>query len=153
LLIFAAPFRLPKTGSREILLDRWPWFRSLRVGQRSDYPPCPDSLPQHRRGKLLDRDTLLLPEPYPVVLALVQYFGTLALETPLQNQPLVLSALLEVAKVYGTSCSCYLHLRPDIYEAEELIFVVACRSASPGKSLPAGFVSALVCLAPRRAQD
>ena len=42
-----------------------------------------------------------LSEPYPVTLALLQYFYSLALITPLQHTPVVLSQLLILATTYS----------------------------------------------------
>ena len=47
------------------------------------------------------------------MLALVQYFYTLELRTALQNRPLVVTALLEIAQVYGQCLA-----RSGIYRAQ-----------------------------------
>jgi len=88
--------------NRQVLVDRWEWFRSLRLGRnvsgRGDTHP---SFPNTPRGRLMSRNQLHLPEPYPIAMALVQYLHCLSLRTPLQRQPLVVSTLLQVARVYG----------------------------------------------------
>ncbi|QRW00734.1 Rab9 effector protein with kelch motifs [Ceratobasidium sp. AG-Ba] len=56
---------------------------------------------------------LLLSEPYAVTLALLQYFYTLTLTTPLQHAPPVLSALLLIACTYTEEQT------PDAQETEE----------------------------------
>lgn len=95
--------------SRKLLSDRWHWFAEQEAILRNRAESAVNSIPA------LDiNDTLLgsftpatltptslnVPEPFPVCVALVQYFYTLNLSTPLQNRAPVLSALLFLAKQY-----------------------------------------------------
>ncbi|KAF8318456.1 galactose oxidase, partial [Clavulina sp. PMI_390] len=113
--------------SRALLEERWPWFRTNRrkyvdaaqriiAGQkiRSDleidiqqaYPPSLadidlSHLPLNERpDPRLTPRLLRLSEPYPITKALLQYFYTYDLLTPLQHAPLVLSSLLLISSIY-----------------------------------------------------
>ncbi|KAJ3747105.1 hypothetical protein DFH05DRAFT_1414266 [Lentinula detonsa] len=106
--------------SRRLLGERWPWFnlqRKMFIGKaRSISESLPDS-PMHvkvselpgvapdyeRPDPRLTPRTLHLSEPYPITLALLQYFYTLSLTTPLQLAPAVLSQLLVLATNYQIS--------------------------------------------------
>ncbi|KNZ81290.1 Protein ral2 [Termitomyces sp. J132] len=107
--------------SRKILEERWPWFHEQRklfnakVKQAlAEMPGAIDS-PAHlpmpeisgnasseepRIDPRLTSRALELSEPYPIVLALLQYFYTTALITPLQHAPAVLSQLLILSTHY-----------------------------------------------------
>ncbi|KAG6377049.1 hypothetical protein JVT61DRAFT_1098 [Boletus reticuloceps] len=104
--------------SRKILEDRWPWFMDQRVKflERAhqaieilpsssmdvglpDLPGAPDSSEPRPDPRLTPR-AFHLSEPYPITLALLQYFYSLALITPLQHAPAVLSQLLILANSY-----------------------------------------------------
>jgi len=96
--------------SRQILLDRWRWFRDedTKLTQRltsvvRDAPALDitDTLLGNFTPARLSTTSLTIPEPFPVCVALVQYFYTLSLSTPLQNRAPVLSALLFLAKQYS----------------------------------------------------
>ncbi|PPR01133.1 hypothetical protein CVT26_016034 [Gymnopilus dilepis] len=104
--------------SRKILEDRWPWFKEQRrlflERARNTLETLPTSamhipLPEVAGDVLLAEgrvDPRLTPrafhlsEPYSVTLALVQYFYSLALITPLQQTPAILSQLLILASTY-----------------------------------------------------
>lgn len=103
--------------SRKVLEDRWPWFREQRriflqaatraldtLPLSSSHVGMPDVANTNqqvpRPDPRLSPRTLLLSEPYPVTLALVQYFYSMALLTPLQHAPAVLSALLVLSTNY-----------------------------------------------------
>lgn len=114
--------------SRVLLEDRWPWFkrhqqryvdaaRKIISSQRQrseleiDLPPLADLvqlspedlsfLPlDERPDPRLTPRILRLSEPYPITKALLQYFYTFDLLTPLQHAPLVLSALLLLSSIY-----------------------------------------------------
>ena len=95
--------------SRRLLSDRWPWFaqqeRELSdklAGAIRDAPTLDiaDTLLGSFTPARLGPTSLTIPEPFPVCVALVQYFYTLSLATPLQNRAPVLSALLFLAKQY-----------------------------------------------------
>jgi hypothetical protein len=113
--------------SRMLLEDRWPWFRETRrkyvdaarqiVGRlkpRSELElDMQHSLPPYlaeqdlsflpledRPDPRLTPRLLRLSEPYPITKALLQYFYTYDLLTPLQHAPLVLSALLLLSSIY-----------------------------------------------------
>ncbi|TFY83406.1 hypothetical protein EWM64_g599 [Hericium alpestre] len=103
--------------SRKVLEDRWPWFRKQRefflqaatkaletVPASSSHLPLPDTpgkpIDGPRPDPRLTPRLLRLSEPWPVTMALVQYFYSLALITPLQHAPAVLSALLVLATNY-----------------------------------------------------
>ncbi|KAH7885282.1 hypothetical protein F5I97DRAFT_1928681 [Phlebopus sp. FC_14] len=104
--------------SRKTLEDRWPWFKDQRIKflERArqaieimpsssmdvglpDLPGAPDSSEARPDPRLTPR-TFNLSEPYPVTLALMQYFYSLALITPLQHAPAVLSQLLILSSTY-----------------------------------------------------
>ncbi|KAG6844660.1 hypothetical protein H0H87_005028 [Tephrocybe sp. NHM501043] len=105
--------------SRRILEERWPWFLEQRklftakvnhaLTQLPTSPahlPLPDvpgnaSSEDLRVDPRLTSRALELAEPYPIVLALMQYFYTTALVTPLQHAPAVLSQLLLLSTNYG----------------------------------------------------
>ena len=96
--------------SRKILEARWPWFRNqltkllqqvhsavetsvLPPRQRGQGPTLPENKPDYR----IDTRYFDLGEPYLIALALLQYFYTLSLLTPLQQEPHILSRLLELS--------------------------------------------------------
>lgn len=103
--------------SRKILEDRWPWFKEQRKQllkrARNTLESLPSSamhipLPELDDGLLgeprvdprLTPRAFHLSETYPVTLALLQYFYSLALITPLQHTPAVLSQLLILSTNY-----------------------------------------------------
>jgi hypothetical protein len=104
--------------SRKTLEDRWPWFKDQRIKflDRArqaidilpsssmdvglpDLPGAPDSSESRPDPRLTPR-AFNLSEPYPITLALMQYFYSLALITPLQHAPAVLSQLLVLSNTY-----------------------------------------------------
>ncbi|KAI5983463.1 hypothetical protein EDD15DRAFT_2533737 [Pisolithus albus] len=107
--------------SRKVLEDRWPWFKdqrakfvdrakqaietlpasSMDVGL-PDLPGAPHSIEARPDPRLTPR-AFNLSEPYPITLALLQYFYSLALITPLQHAPAVLSQLLILSSTYQIS--------------------------------------------------
>ena len=111
--------------SRKLLENRWPWFRDQRKlfldaakralenipGMEPDNPLPPDPIVNAGKGKSNEEDlrpdprltsrSLILSELYPVCLALLQYFYTLALLTPVQHAPAVLSHLMVLSSVYN----------------------------------------------------
>ena len=95
--------------SRQILTERWDWFRkeqallTAKLSGAVRHTPVvdiADTLLGSFTPARLVPDSLTIPEPFPVCVALVQYFYTLSLSTPLQNRAPVLSALLFLAKQY-----------------------------------------------------
>lgn len=104
--------------SRKILEERWPWFKDQRAiflnTARQALETLPSSsmhiglpeVPGAPSGEEPRIDPRLTPrafhlsEPYPITLALLQYFYTTALVTPLQHAPAVLSQLLVLATTY-----------------------------------------------------
>lgn len=107
--------------SRRLLEDRWPWFKDQRVKFLAraeqametlpsssmdvglpDLPGAPHSLETRPDPRLTPR-AFNLSEPYPITLALLQYFYSLALITPLQHAPAVLSQLLILSSTYQIS--------------------------------------------------
>ena len=105
--------------SRKILEERWPWFKQQRnlflqnaarvvntlqpVAGSGKVVPLPElaSLSKEPRADpRLSSRLLNLSESYPISLALVQYFYTRALITPLQHAPAVLSQLLLLSSTY-----------------------------------------------------
>ncbi len=95
--------------SRRLLSDRWPWFAEQEkelaaktAGALKDVQAVDinDTLLGGFTPARLTPSHLNIPEPFPVCVALVQYFYTLSLSTPLQNRAPVLSALLFHAKQY-----------------------------------------------------
>jgi hypothetical protein len=114
--------------SRKVLEARWPWFKEQRrllllaatkaletiPASESDVPMPPplgaEEIDPAMRTQAQDEERvdprltprqLLLSEPYPITLALLQYFYTLALVTPLQHAPAVLSQLLLLSVTYN----------------------------------------------------
>ncbi|ODO10405.1 hypothetical protein I350_01000 [Cryptococcus amylolentus CBS 6273] len=96
--------------SRKVLSERWPWFneqeKALGRETQNVITEAPavdinDTLLGSFTPARLSPSTLTLSEPFPVCVALVQYFYTLSLSTPLQNRAPILSALLFIGKQYG----------------------------------------------------
>ncbi|KAF5382645.1 hypothetical protein D9615_002796 [Tricholomella constricta] len=105
--------------SRRVLDDRWPWFLEQRKKFAQNIKDALEKLPDSAMnialpelpGNASSEDPRLDPrltarafdlaEPFPIVLALLQYFYTTALVTPLQHAPAVLSQLLVLATNYG----------------------------------------------------
>ena len=105
--------------SLKILEERWPWFKEqLELFAQSaestlqGLPTSPAHIPlpalsggagtEHGRpDPRLTPRTFHLSEPFPITLALLQYFYSLALITPLQHAPAVLSQLLVLSSTYG----------------------------------------------------
>ncbi|KDR82671.1 hypothetical protein GALMADRAFT_220660 [Galerina marginata CBS 339.88] len=104
--------------SRRILEERWPWFKEQRKQLLKKATNTLETLPtsamhislpevagdgllgEQRADPRLTPRAFHLSEPYPVTLALLQYFYSLALITPLQHTPAVLSQLLILATNY-----------------------------------------------------
>ncbi|TFK40663.1 regulatory protein ral2 [Crucibulum laeve] len=104
--------------SRKLLEDRWPWFREQRkrflqmalsaldtLPSSSMHTPLPDvpgsaSTEEPKLDPRLTPRSFHLSEPYAVTMALLQYFYSMALITPLQHAPAVLSQLLILATNY-----------------------------------------------------
>jgi hypothetical protein len=110
--------------SRKLLEERWPWFkvqrkRYLEAATKAleaipatsyDTPLTPSPTPtssaassdeaEPRPDPRLTPRQFNLSEPYPITLAFLQYLYTLALLTPLQHAPPVLSALLLLSATY-----------------------------------------------------
>jgi len=103
--------------SRKVLEERWPWFKQQRhlflqaaarainslpmSSGQTGLPEIPSTVDQESRpDPRLSPRTLLLSEPYPITMALLQYFYSLGLLTPLQHAPAVLSGLLVLATNY-----------------------------------------------------
>lgn len=96
--------------SRKVLSERWPWFAdelallSARAGEIIHDIPAPLDINDAPLGSLsparVTPSRIHIPEPFAVCVALVQYFYTLSLTTPLQNRSHVLTALLFLAKQY-----------------------------------------------------
>ena len=105
--------------SRKLLEDRWPWFKQQRQlflqaaarvletipGASASAEPLPDvpAASDKDEPKLDPRLTpraLNLSESYPVTLAFLQYMYSMALITPLQHAPAVLSQLLLLSSTY-----------------------------------------------------
>lgn len=105
--------------SRKILEERWPWFREQRkqfylTAQSTletlptssmdiDLPELPGTatVEDPQLDPRLTSRAFHLSEPYPITMALLQYLYSLALVTPLQHSPAVLSQLLILATSYG----------------------------------------------------
>lgn len=101
--------------SRALLEARWPWlkgerlqFQNLAISTARTLPTSPmhTPLPQIATASQNSVDTRLSPrafhlvEPYPVVLAFLQYLYSLALITPLQHTPTILKQLLMISVSY-----------------------------------------------------
>ncbi|WRT70549.1 uncharacterized protein IL334_007547 [Kwoniella shivajii] len=97
--------------SRQILSERWPWFAEQEsalshktagvLSAAAAAVDINDTLLGSFTPARLAPTNLTLPEPFPVCVALVQYFYTLSLSTALQNKAPVISALLFLAKQYN----------------------------------------------------
>ncbi|KAF5382281.1 hypothetical protein D9757_008441 [Collybiopsis confluens] len=103
--------------SRRLLEERWSWFKAQRKlllekalstsetlptsPMHVKLPDLPGVVPgDERPDPRLTPRALHLSEPYPITLALLQYFYTLSLTTSLQLAPAVLSQLLILATNY-----------------------------------------------------
>ena len=102
--------------SRKLLEDRWPWFKQQRqmflqaatraieslpsLPQQTSLPVVAGVSDEPRPDPRLTPRAFYLSEPYPITLALVQYFYSMALITPLQHAPAVLSQLLLLSSTY-----------------------------------------------------
>jgi len=104
--------------SRKTLEDRWPWFKEQRTLFLARAQQAIETMPtssmdvglpnlpstpgfsEPRPDPRLTPRTFHLSEPYPVTLALLQYFYSLALITPLQHAPAVLSQFLILSSTY-----------------------------------------------------
>jgi leucine-zipper-like transcriptional regulator 1 len=104
--------------SRKLLEDRWPWFKKQRtlflqaaarvietVPTASSQTPMPDvsaasDKDEERPDPRLTPRAFQLSEPYPITLAFLQYLYSMALLTPLQHAPAVLSQLLLLSSTY-----------------------------------------------------
>jgi hypothetical protein len=102
--------------SRKTLEERWPWFQEQRMRflrnaktaletlptstMHVPLPELPGIVEKSRPDPRLTPRYLYLSEPYPITLALLQYFYSLALLTPLQQAPAVLSQLLVLSATY-----------------------------------------------------
>ncbi|KXN93395.1 Protein ral2, partial [Leucoagaricus sp. SymC.cos] len=104
--------------SRKILEERWPWFKLQRTRMLQRAQAALDRLPtsamhadlsvlpgtasveETQLDPRLTPRALFLSEPWPVTMALLQYFYSLALITPLQHAPAVLSQLLILGATY-----------------------------------------------------
>ncbi|KAI0781973.1 galactose oxidase [Abortiporus biennis] len=104
--------------SRKVLEERWPWFKEQRklfiqaatraieaIPSSSATVPLPDlpsgSDQEARPDPRLTPRSFNLSEPYPITLALVQYFYSMGLITLLQHAPAVLSQLLLLSSTYN----------------------------------------------------
>lgn len=104
------------SASRSLLSFRWPWFRlqlerfsdvskELEWTRRGSSTPHPYSLAANQgttMGSAVGCRALSMPFGTEVVYALLQYFYTLALETPLQRRLEILGQLLIFAEMDGT---------------------------------------------------
>jgi len=106
--------------SRRMLEDRWPWFKEqrkqlLKKAQNilAKLPECDVHVPlpevsgdkeksgEERIDPRITPRAFYLSESYSVTLALLQYFYSLSLITPLQHSPPVLNQLLILSCNYG----------------------------------------------------
>ncbi|KAF7368774.1 hypothetical protein MVEN_00202500 [Mycena venus] len=82
--------------SRKIILERWPWFQE----QHTRLNGGADASIKHQKRTVeivITQTSLTLSQSYPVTMALLQYFYSLALGTALQRAPAVLSYLLLIS--------------------------------------------------------
>lgn len=94
--------------SRKVLADRWPWFAEQQSAIMTKAAEAVQDTALDINEALLGSlsparvtpTSLHLPEPLPVCVALIQYFYTLSLSTPLQTRSPVLTALLFLSKQY-----------------------------------------------------
>ncbi|KAJ7215598.1 hypothetical protein GGX14DRAFT_696507 [Mycena pura] len=103
--------------SRKLLEERWPWFQeqrlrllqsAMKVTETLPSSPMPVPLPglpgnvpnELRPDPRHTPRAFNLSEPYAITMALLQYFYSMALSTPLQTAPAVLSQLLVLATKY-----------------------------------------------------
>ena len=104
--------------SRKLLEDRWPWFKKQRmlflqaaaraietIPSPAGHTPMPDvsaasDKDEERPDPRLTPRAFHLSESYPITLAFLQYLYSMALITPLQHAPAVLSQLLLLSSTY-----------------------------------------------------
>lgn len=94
--------------SRKVLAERWPWFAEQQSAIMTRAAEAVQDTALDINEALLGSlsparvtpTSLHLPEPLPVCVALIQYFYTLSLSTPLQTRSPVLTALLFLSKQY-----------------------------------------------------
>ncbi len=95
--------------ARTVLQQRWPWFASHFDKARSATQQIVEEAAQENKqdtlcvslsAPRLTPRQLHIAEPYPICLALLQYFYTESLLTSLQHRPPVLSSLLMLARQY-----------------------------------------------------
>lgn len=94
--------------SRKVLAERWPWFAEQQNAIMTKAAEAVQDTALDINEALLGSlsparvtpTSLHLPEPLPVCVALIQYFYTLSLSTPLQTRSPVLTALLFLSKQY-----------------------------------------------------
>ncbi|KAH8825198.1 hypothetical protein DL96DRAFT_1612257 [Flagelloscypha sp. PMI_526] len=125
--------------SRKLLEERWPWlkdqFKVFNSRARDALQSLPASsmhvalpdlpgsgMSEAQADPRLTPRSFHLSEPYPITLALMQYFYSLALITPLQHAPAVLSQLLVLATNYKIT---HLESLVGVYEVATLC---SCRS-------------------------
>ncbi|KAF9575273.1 hypothetical protein EC968_003625 [Mortierella alpina] len=91
--------RIPVNSA--ILAARWPYFGALlREQEEQEVTQCKKDKADDDPA-LFQKRTLSLPEPYPVVLAFLQYLYTDHLVTAQQHHSQVLAQLLLLADMYG----------------------------------------------------
>ncbi|KAJ7708302.1 hypothetical protein B0H17DRAFT_917185 [Mycena rosella] len=83
---------------RKTIMERWPWFheQQMRLMRMGDDPST--SIKHGKRTEItVTRTSCSLSQSYPVTMALLQYFYSMVLGTPLQRAPAVLSNLLLIS--------------------------------------------------------
>ncbi|KAJ6551833.1 hypothetical protein B0H19DRAFT_1297705 [Mycena capillaripes] len=99
--------------SRKTILDRWPWFRE----QYARLGGADASIKHQKRTEItITQASATLAQSYPVTMALLQYFYSLALGTALQRAPAVLSYLLLISTEFQIP-----HLRALVRHAMHLV--------------------------------
>ncbi|KAH8825301.1 galactose oxidase [Flagelloscypha sp. PMI_526] len=79
--------------SRKVLEERWPWLKErIQAVRRAG---------NNAKDRRLTPQAFRLCEPFPTTLALLQYFYSQALITPLQHSPSIRNQLMVIATSYG----------------------------------------------------
>jgi leucine-zipper-like transcriptional regulator 1 len=147
------------------LEDRWPWFKRqrslyLQAAARaiesshsipsSDTPLSTVGIPStqvEEPDPQLSYRTLMLGESYPVTLAFLQYLYSMALLTPLQHTPAVISRLLLLSNKYNLPHlrSLVIHALHQALRAETALGIYHLASAFDCQGLQTRLVGNALC--------
>lgn len=131
--------------SRRILEHNWPWFaeqqssivsRAGEIVHEVASMDIHDVLVESLSPARMTPNRLHLPEQFPVCVALVQYFYTMSLSTPLQTRGQVLTSLLFIANKYKIErlrklVVHALHSRLDAEHAHNIVEIASLAAEVP----------------------